>query len=555
MSLNRLCFIVLLLLALLSCSHRAEVFADIDSRLDTEAEAMLRRLDSMDVAAMSDDDRARHSILTAKARYRLHMPVGDDSTLHHAVAGLAAEGRCDSVTGYGLFIDGINRVRDNRITDGLASLHRAYSIGLELGNHRLAALAARELSTSMSAIHFFHESRDWALTAQKEFVKAGRPDGARELDALIIEMTYWLKEDEKALSMCEQADTALLNRPELAYSSRIMRTKADALFDLERYDEALAVLDTIEARSIDTTAYHWNSRAEVLIAMGRTDEAARALEKAAAIMYKPSDSAYYYDNVTDLLAAQGDYRTAYRRMKAVEEDDDVMSANDKLLYPGNALINFYSSREQSQRRDLSLTRTVALLAWCLAGVLALALIALVVAFVRRRRRMRDERISLQTTISELQRYITESGIDPENPDEIPDTFNIDTINNLCTALSIVGNLPMAKNAVKTRDGRKLVDISDFYSGPLFMKALEDTLNRRRNGWVATLRERYPEIPDPTIALATLLYLGLSTEAIAFITGSKSAESIYTKKSRLKEMILRQPEYAQKYLSDLRMVTA
>lgn len=546
------CLILLLLLAMLSCSRRTDTFADIDSRLDGEAADMLLRLDSLGASDMSEDDRARHILLTAKALYRLCIKPAGDSVLHNAAMHLANRGYCDSITAYGLYLDGMGMVNSGHVTDGMAALHRAYSMGVELGNHRLAGLSARELSTSLENIRFFNESREWARTAKDEFIKAGRPTAASELDALIIETTYWLDEDAEALAMCADVDTALMRDTRLSYPFTILRTKADALFDLKRYDEALAVLDTIEALKIDTGAYHWNSRAEVLIAMGRTDEAVSALDKAAATMYKPSDSAYYYDNVTDLMAAQGDYKTAYRRMKDIEEEDDASMAKDKLLYPGNALINYYSSREQAQRHNAALTRTVAVLAWCVAALLAVVLAVVCVVFVRRHRRRRAEHERLEATIAELKHYINDSGFDPERPDDVPDNFNIDTVNNLCTTLFIIGTLPLTGANDKTRNGRKLAEITEFYSGDTFIKGIEDIVDSRRHRWVSLFRNRYPDCGEQNVALATLLYLGLSTEAIAFITGSKSLDSIYTKKSRLKEIINSRPEYASEYLPDLGM---
>ncbi len=529
-------FLSALLIFMASCGrdHRHAMLTDIEASLNEDPELALMRLDSIDIAGLPAADSAFYAVQRARARYGAFIDLHRDTMLEHALEYYGKNDVRDKVVATAHYLNGLGLLNDSLYTEGMFSLHRAYTMASEVGHDHMAGMAARELAAAFARLHYFEESQHWAEEARARFGADGNEGAVASLDPLMIESYFWSDKPEEALAFYESGvDRERFEVPGV-HRTLIRRTKADALIDLGRYDAALSLLDSIACENEVLGAYHWNTRADLLLKMGRIAEAEENLARAHELLVLPSDTTYYIEIAAKIYAALGDYREAYRMAEVCMDRNENVYVADKRLHPGSSLINYYVDQEQAERRAAEQARTISVLSWSLVAVLALFIAVGSVVTWRYIRRRKAERRQLEATVEELKGYIDSNLSD------------ISKIDNMCSNLFSVTKLASGESKYR----KKVQEIKNRYSGPDFMALLGERADREHDGWLSRLRADYPSLSGQMLQAALLLYFGFSTDAIAFILDKSSTGAVYTLKSRMKNIFLTRPELAPKYLAEL-----
>ncbi|MDE5688807.1 MAG: hypothetical protein K2I18_09340, partial [Paramuribaculum sp.] len=119
---------------------------------------------------------------------------------------------------------------------------------------------------------------------------------------------------------------------------------------------------------------------------------------------------------------------------------------------------------------------------------------------------------------------------------------------ICNANYTKGNKTVADHLHKRinsilNDVRK-IDVSE---------RLVEIVDLHANGWMSRFKSAYPGLNDSYYLLAMYLYLGLSMEAIAVLTGRDGTPAVYTAKSKLKRKMLDiNGKICDKFMQDLSM---
>lgn len=515
-------FSVILFVALLSsaCHHDRQVDAvlsNADKIMSTDPESAYAMLDSIDCSSESSDLKAWHALLLAKANEKTFRKFRNDSLT--ACAADFFRGRGDSLEVQALFYNGVVHGYNRKYADALISLIEAVEKSKSLGDHFYTAMSFREQADIYGALLVDSKRLEYADSARKYFLLAGKPDYAlRERLSVAESLVKLGLTDSASIVLAEaRADSLITEAP--AYISsyhRLMSAVLDAKGD---YIGALIHLDSLSYSSSGLDSKELSLKSRLLCLIGEYDAAVEVFDEASIFAFEPEDSVELKLSEAMLAAGQKSYGRAYEAYRQFF-DRYADSRQYMLNHPYTAVINeYYRQQADSRHADLQSVR-VQKWTWTIIALLVAGLSVTVVVIYRRR--LKDKELQSEVLLSDIRRL-------RESADS---RRHYSVINSLCEMAGIVPET----SAGYAMLGKNVSKFIDNFRTDNALNDIERYVNEQSDGLMAKFRTDFPDLSERKYKFVLLCFAGFSGQSIITVLDLKSAGAARTMRYRLKRLV-------------------
>ncbi|MCM1356014.1 MAG: hypothetical protein NC212_06385 [Staphylococcus sp.] len=522
---------------LAACSHTAReadaAFRRADILMDSAPDSALAIVSAIDTSALDPARVARRQLLFAKASDKSYRPYDSDSTLMPALRYYA--GRRDSLETQTLFYYGYFLYEREDYEQALIQLHEAYNIAIDRGDHFYAAMSARELSIVYSGIYIMSESLSWALKAKEQFLLAGKQTHADWMDYLIADGYTWTRQYDKARSVLDAVDSVKYAHTHLWIA--MLRSREQLHSVTKEYDKTLTDLLDLKLRQGGLQSYQWSKLANALYKLERYEEALCAVDSALIDRTSTRDSLYVDYNLARIYGKLGRYREGYDY--AIEWGDGQTDYNESdITHPKVLLMGEYFNARA--REDAASARQARKLNMALTAVAILLLLAVILGFVAYRARLRARRASEAQLMLRLTMLEKDFHANSRRSEALQTELNalfgqkFEMVDALCNAWY---RHPAATPAGGENFRREVVGVLSQMQSPEMLSEIEALIDRHSDGWMSRFRDLCPDLRPWHYQLTIYLYVGFSVETISVLMSKPNLGSIYTAKSNLKKAIL------------------
>ena len=597
---------VALLAATAACGrHRHDAQLDAaESLIGIDNDSALSILDSLPAQNLEGKRLARYAYLRSKAEYRKHgCPLSD------SLVELAAEyyyGTGDSIEAQTAFLRGIVCSYAGSSDSALVFLHHAYDLASADSSWFYAGVSARELCRVYCKTLLTHEELKWGLKAKECFDKGNLPVYADWMDFMLIRAYERNGRYEDALAVYAGVDSALFADAPY-FRQKVLVNTAEVKYELGEYDDVIDIYDTLEADGYDFDAYDYFCRSSAYLSSGDYAMAEKRFEDAAKLLETEGDSINYLSVKSSLLEAKKDYKAAcellskainklkLRHYRMIAEPRTLLLAENMKLRVENETAR--AGRNAAVVEKLIITAVALLIILILIFLYMRLMLAKrktdIARLVLESKSLRDElgtvganleikngeteklRLMLAKRKTDMDNLVLESeslrnelGVVGANLEmktgetetlrqqheklnsDIDALFShhINLLDKICNVYYTKGNNiadnHLHKNIYSILEDVRKIDVSE---------RLAEIVDLHANRWMSGFKSAYPGLNDGYYLLAMYLYLGLSMEAIAVLTGRDGTPAVYTAKSKLKKKMLEiNRQDSERYMADLKM---
>ncbi len=592
-------FIISVTLLLTSCDekgHKIDAAMDkAESIMNTHPDSALHLLQEIDTTGLQKARMARFALLLTKAENKNYIISNNDSLIINAVNYY--KGRNDSNEIQSLYYYGDILYNSNQNRDALVSLHAANDLALSKQNWFYAGMSARLLADLYKNECLFNEELKYALDSKNYFKKfeSERRDTtcrySRWVDLDITEAYVNGNNPSKALHTISHADTFLM-KYDRYFREMMLINKAQAYKKTGCHSKAIAVYNQLITEGAILKSYNWNRLAESLIATNQIAAAKSALDSAMnCIETNKQDSVYFPLIECQIASNENNHEKALSLYKKYV--DAVIGSTNKSISetPFPYITQTYKTNLETEKIKRKYRDNIILLmSVTILLLIAISTAALMIARYRSNMQKLENKI-LRTNEQILLAKEREAKA-CEEASKLREKALAEKVNHLMTEYEILAkNLKIAsagkndksedlkamRKIIKTRFETLDSTCKILYMAPSHLmsnktlseptesyfqylrseKTLEyydDIIEAYSNGWMDKIKSTYPTMRASRLRLIRYLYIGLSSESIAFLMNKSSKKLIDTDKSRLKTSLLKNTnnEFVVKILKKLNL---
>ncbi|MDE5687166.1 MAG: tetratricopeptide repeat protein, partial [Paramuribaculum sp.] len=526
---------VALLAATAACSSHCDVQLDAaESLIGIDNDSALSILDSLTTQDLDSKLMARYAYLRSKAEYRKHgCPLSD------SLVELAAEyyyGTGDSIEAQTAFLRGIVCSYAGSSDSALVFLHHAYDLAAADSSWFYAGVSARELSRVYCKTLLTREELKWGLTAKECFAKGNLPVYANWMDFMLIRAYERNRRYDDALEVYAGVDSVLFADAPY-FRQKVLVSTAEVKYALGEYADVIDIYKALEADGYEFDAYDNFCMSSAYLSSGDYAMAEKRFENAAKLLNNEGDSINYLSVKASLLEAKKDYKAACELLsKAINR---LKARHYRMIAEPRTLLLAENMKLKAENENARAERNATVVEKLIIAAVAL-LIILTLIFLYMRLMLAKRKTDIAKLVLESKSLKDELGVVGANLDirnveteklrqkhdklysDINALFSqhINLLDKICNAYYTKGNKSVADHLHKRinsilNDVRK-IDVSE---------RLAEIVDFHANGWMSRFKSAYPGLNDGYYLLAMYLYLGLSMEAIAVLTGRDGTPAV------------------------------
>lgn len=554
-----------------------------DAMMNTRPDSALRVLQRIDTAGLSESRIARYALLMTKAKHKNYVELNDTNLILKSIAFYNGNNDSNEVQSLYYYAATLNNLDNSK--KACSYYHLANDLATDIDDSFYKGLSARALSEYYRNNYLYGKSLKYSIESQEAFrrYEAIQVDTTGKysswMDIMVAQAYIDAKQPEKGLEICSHPDSALYKTDSYFRYSTI-QNRAMALHYLRRFDEAADQYRVMKEEGLELSAEDWCGFAHNLFNSGQLTEAACALDSARIRSLTPQDSLYYRIIYSNVIAAGGDYEAAYKVQKDLERC--TQSLTDSLLEASRGAELSYTYKKQSETKKKIASRENAIknIFIIIAGLMAISCIGVGLKYSIKLRdketdlsriksdsaRLKEKIESLNGLCNDLNRDLSAKELLLRHKEELlskatPATSNCEETSNdgnnsgmidedkafystirselikideVCAMWYITANQDnMLKNLPEAAKKQMLNLRSD-----LSLRFYDQLIDIYSRGWIDTVRNSYPQLKESSIRLIRYLYMGFSTDTIAFLLKRSSRERINVSKSKLKTSLLK-----------------
>lgn len=516
---------------------------EIEAMVEHDPHAALSSLDSIPRKSLATPEgKARHILLTSRARYRCYIDETDDSLISIAVnyftlhPSMSVNGVSRKVLA--LYQQGVIRENDKNYLLALDSFLKAEADALPLEDHYFLGYIYRHLCLLYENINAGKESVYYGKKSYEEFAKAESEPNVAYAES---ELGY-------AYGVYCQYDSALLWADkclELPYSqidkhlrTEALRTAGQSAASLGRHADAVSYFSEIQALgNKEFESYDAWYLARSCQAIGEGERAYRLCQQ-----YLGADTAISRVPY-EVLYARGDIEGAFHSIRE-ELKRDASQANDYARQNLTRALAEFREQEVSNEVDSHHRDRVA---WILGSCLFVALMVIIQMLMSRRfKRNRKEMMSLMTTMETLNEELRGQIHDKESIISEKESANAQARQSYYTLLEyqiqqIDEMTSLFREPTSSTENRRLFQrisrLKENFCDPKFLGKMEQEINTFHDDIIRRLRKEFPGMKEEDVRLFLYQVCGFSGRTITFLTGEELT-ALYPRRSRLKSRISR-----------------
>ena len=522
---HKLLSLIIICLTLGACHQNNETdtaLSNADTLIFSAPDSAVTLLDSLSTGDMSDFQRARHSLLLAKARAKAGIILADspaDSLLSRSIASLSKatalfQNRGDSLETQTLFYLGVLLGYRGDYSDALIALMESADISKNNNDHFYLAMSYREQAEIYTDLYAFEQAAKFGKLAYESFVQANRPLHAKwEQVSLIPSLSYSNQYEE-----AKELITTLLN-DSLILSDETLRRQVyvhacELSIKLSDVEKAEKYFNAFLKEGGTPSSRLYAAMTRISLKAGDIDNAKQFYRKAISKAEDDTDSLAAKLALAQLQAAESDFQHAYLNQTKVYNRLNT-KVNRLTTHPYTSLLSEHyhtKSIEQTAQRQIAEQRI-----WI--GVLAIIMLiafSCLLSLYYRKRLLRKE-LELEHIFSDMQALqlkleslIIQRTPDIENPrlSALPATL----LNTLCKSRYILSPGDKGYKDI----GKIAVDFIDTIKSSEILSDLELYIDQTNNGLMTRFREQITNLPSSYYNLALLTFIGFSNDSICCI---------------------------------------
>ena len=501
-----------------------------DSLIAVSPDSALAVLNDVSPTGIGRRRQARLSLLRAKAKSKCYLPLREDSA---AIADAAQFYRLhgDSLAVQSQFYLGELLAESGYDSRALVPLHNAYDLAKETGDYFYAGMSARALGVVYNNLKMTEKALEWSLSAYDNFQKAKAYIHAEWMKDLIAHNYIYTGNPQKGLEILENVD---FKGSDFLHCS-VVRERANAFRQMGDFESAIGELKVLQNIRGNLSSHEWSKMGRYLCEIKDYRNAAVALDSAKLYAETRNDS-LFVKYVTALILI-GTHHFQEGSEAALDWGQSMMDMYDEeISNPPTVLLTDYLNirvKEQEREvREMQISNR-----WLLVLGVLLLIIAILVQWIQRNRLkyakinldISFEKISKLSEDLEENRELTQSLI-------LKDKNSFERISGIMNGLSTVNFSDSDSVPFSRKLKKEISTVIDYFRSEDTIAGLEDSINLHHDGWMRKLREMCPDLSAAEYRLAIYLYIGLSPESIAVLTGKTTLNAVYLSKTRLGKKI-------------------
>lgn len=538
------CCIMLLPIFPSGCREKSDIrdkFDIIEELVESNPPEALKMLDSIPSTSLkTKEGKARHILLTARARYRAYFDDTNDSLITIA-ANYYSDHPSQSSLGQSrkllaLYHQGIIRENDGNFLMALNSFLQAEAEAIATQDHFALGNIYHHLNLMYSDIHAGKEGVFYGKKSYEEFMQTDSEEhiafSMSELgDAYVAYCQY-----DSAYIWAKQALETQFAAKDHILHSNALRTVGKSAFMLGKSQEAVNAYEQILYEDSDyfqpkdafflAKAYH---------AVGND---AKAMDISKVYLQADSDLTRI---PYEILYARGDAEGAYRSLLRELNRDSKESVDIARQDLTRALAEFREKETQDEIESHHRGTIIWLLGICL--IIAVAFIAVMMM----RRSFRNNRMRmfhLMSNMESLNADLRTQLHDKESIISVKESENAHARQSYYSLLEtqiqqIDEMTSLFREPTSTTENKRLFKrvsrLKDDFCDPKFLEKMEQEVNRFHNDIIRKLREEFPGLKEEDVRLFLYQVCGFSGRTITFLTGEELT-ALYPRRSRLKARI-------------------
>lgn len=514
----------------------------LEELVEKDPYAALERLDSISEEELdSPEARARHILLTARARHRCYIDETNDSLISIAVdyfskhPSISAVGVSRKVLA--LYQQGVIRENDGSYLLALDSFLKAEAEAVPLEEHYFLGYIYRHIGLLYEHIHAGKESVYYGKKSFEEFSEAGStPNIAYAVSELSVAYHVYCQYDSAQI----WADKCLA----LPYVKTDTQLQAEALRNAGRASlkqgdirEAIGYYSTLQSLGSE----QFGERDAWYLARAYQADGQGAKAYAVCREYLGADTAKELIPY-EILYSRGDIDGAFRAIKREFDRDSTVTIDYSRQNLTRALAEFREQEIMNQgerhRRDTAV--------WILGCCLFLAVMVIILmGMSRKMRRSRKELTSLMTTMENLNSELRGQLRVKDNIISEKENENAQARQSYYSLLErqiqqIDEMTTLFREPTSTVENRRLFKriekLKTSFSDPRFLARMEQEVNTFHGDIMRRFRSEFPMVKEEEVILFLYQVCGFSGRTITFLTGEELTH-LYPRRSRLKKQIL------------------
>ena len=550
--------------ALASCgSHeRSRILDDVASYIQERPDSALVILSEakclFDVNELANakgfhiprSQQARYWLLYATAIDKCYIDTTDVSIIDPAVAYYSRHGSPDEKL-KAFYYQGRIYYNAGNYPDAIVSYSKAAEAESKVTDMRYLGLLHQAMANTYSnsyifdeavrhseiAYHLFHEGGFTRLANSSLFRKAQEltNKGLRtEADSIYLSL---ISEDISSDMLSQIYCGLALNS--------IVSDNPDYQSALEYYNSALDIRGTLGKYN------HWGAYAFVLAVNGESEKSDSIFRQLSSL--KGDDAVYYYSWMATLDSHFNRNNTAYENFKAsMGKQNEILRKN---LEQSTAL----AQRDYQEMRKLHEQKRRIVQSASFALVLITILFIGTMAYYRRWKKNRiiseerdalarlNEEVKLQLALLEETSFDLHDRLERVQA-EYAKVYKkqFSTIGRLCETVLVADRHSRPDQYLSTEIRKMAGEIRNDDRGH---KRLESLLNKSFDNVMLHFRSDFPDLSDEEYEYASYVFANFQGSTICFLTGIPSQNAVYTRKTRLKEVIAKsEATHKNQYLS-------
>lgn len=556
--------IILLTVFSIGCNRRnADVDINLliaDRLMNTHPDSALRILTGIDTIGLDRKRMAHYVLLLTKAQMKNRLYI-ENPTIQLAYDYFRNSGdslEMQSLCHYGEIEYYYNR----HLGEGLIALRKAFNMAEEQNCPFYAALSAQGISDIYGTLYRNDEELLWAKISRNKFKEANADKHAAWIDISIINSLISSGALGEASEILQSIDS-IEYKTEPYYKHSILKAAADMSIANRDYNTAIYIYNKLYRDGYKFKSLNWCKFSESYFRLGNLKLSKATLDSAKNHIANNQER-LYCDYMTSLiLDANGDHINASKT--AIKWGEDLEKEFDKLMNEdATRLLNEYlvKDSEINKYKAKSMQHHTYVIVLILILSVLLAIFIIYIIYIRLKSKRMETNIlwnqmhNLHSDIANLRNKLSAKEVELvkikegdfkeniKNIDEQRDVLS-ELLNDLFESLfpyisskEMIGKLPK-----EVRSAANNLRIDDK------INKLNECIDFVAKKWMKEFRSDFPNLISLHYQLAKYVYVGFSTESIAFLMNRDSVGSIYNMKNRLKNsMRVSNLEATDKYSS-------
>ena len=560
-------FIISVTLLLTSCDEKGHkidaAMNKAESIMNTHPDSALHLLQEIDTTGLQKARMARFALLLTKAKYKNYENLDNIGLIKKAVDYY--NGTNDSTEVQSLYYYAVTLDDTGNLDKAVTIFHHSNDIATEINDHFYKGMTARALSDYYKNNFMYVKALALCLEAQESFRKYESDNKIPNrkysswMDIMTATSYIYAGQPDKGYEISNNYDTVLYNN-DSHYKYRTNQNRAMALHYLRKFEEAAKQYKFMIDEGIELKAEDWCGYAHNLFNSNQIKKAATALDSARNHNFTHQDSLYYRRIKSYIIAEQGNYQAAFDVQRELELYTQVQY--DSLLEASRGAMLADSYKENVDKHKRTIKNQQILTYIFIFGSIILIILCFYIV-IRYRNKLKAKNLALNKSVSESMELknkleslaklcdsltqelsISNAKVQNNNEEHTEETidktlytsirYEMKRLDKICSMWFITTD---AENAMKNLPEAAVEQLSSLRSEKS-LQFYDELIDLYSNGWIDYMKDNFPNLKETSIRLIRYLYIGFSTDTIAFLLKRSSRESVNVSKSKLRSSIIK-----------------